>query len=198
MGAETRERENAGRVNYQFDSTQKFTSNLTTYTVFGCSCVFCFPSQTHKFESNEKTKRSNAALSVHPLTRSPMDDTASEDAPHPAPPPVVSVAPFSTTRRRLSATFAGRSRPVPSERPPVAWISLQGRLVNAEEASSATTVGLTGSEALAWELFTPIQRFLLVAVIAVAVAESKKNQQIWNLKKSVELRVGSPFTLLLL
>ncbi|QHN82187.1 hypothetical protein DS421_20g693560 [Arachis hypogaea] len=32
------------------------------------------------------------------------------------------------------------------------------------------------------------KRFLLVAVIAVAVSESKKNKQIWNLKKSVELR----------
>ncbi|QHN94924.1 hypothetical protein HN51_042776 [Arachis hypogaea] len=120
-----------------------------------------------------------------------MDDTSvNEHAPHHAPPaPLVSVAPFSTTGRRLSATFQRRSRiPVPSDKPPVAWISLQGRLVNAENASSARTVGLTGEEALAWELFTPVQRFLLVAVIAVAVSESKKNKQIWNLKKSVELR----------
>ncbi|MED6169893.1 hypothetical protein PIB30_025460 [Stylosanthes scabra] len=114
-----------------------------------------------------------------------------DDTPHHAPPPpsLVSVAPFSTAGRRLSATFARRTTiPVPSDRSPVAWISLQGRLVNAESASSARTVGLTGEEALAWELFTPVQRFLLVAVIAVAVSESKKNEQIWNLKKSVELR----------
>ncbi|MED6222169.1 hypothetical protein PIB30_061776 [Stylosanthes scabra] len=115
-----------------------------------------------------------------------MDDTSHH---HALPPSLVSVAPFSTTRRRLSATFARRTTiPVPSDRSPVAWISLQGRLVNAESASSARTVGLTGEEALAWELFTPVQRFLLVAVIAVAVSESKKNKQIWNLKKSVELR----------
>ncbi|XP_061364832.1 uncharacterized protein LOC133308240 [Gastrolobium bilobum] len=106
-----------------------------------------------------------------------------------APPCVVSLAPFSTSRRRLSATFVERSRPVSSERP-MAWISLQGRLVNAEEASSARSIGggLSAEQALAWELFTPIQRFLLVAVIGVAVAESHKNHQIRHFKKSVQLR----------
>ncbi|XLU99053.1 hypothetical protein S245_013393 [Arachis hypogaea] len=37
-----------------------------------------------------------------------------------------------------------------------------------------------------------VQRFLLVAVIVVAVSESKKNRQIWNLKKSVELKCFFP------
>ncbi|CAB4308733.1 unnamed protein product [Prunus armeniaca] len=41
---------------------------------------------------------------------------------------------------------------------------------------------------VAWELFSLIQRFLFVAMISVAVAESKKNSRIMKLKKSVELR----------
>ncbi|KAI4334594.1 hypothetical protein L6164_019265 [Bauhinia variegata] len=110
-----------------------------------------------------------------------------------AAPFLLSLAPHSPmllpSRRRLSSSFVEPSRPVSSARQ-VAWISLQGRLVNAEEASSAQTIGggLTRDEALAWELFSPIQRFLIVAVIGVSVAESKKNQHILQLKKSVELR----------
>ena len=103
---------------------------------------------------------------------------------------LVSLAPFSSTpsARRLSSNFAQPSRPIVSAKR-LAWVSLQGRLVNAEEASSAKTVGLSRAEAVAWELFTPIQRFLIVAVIGVAVAESKKNRLIWQLTEAVELRV---------
>ena len=50
---------------------------------------------------------------------------------------------------------------------------------------------------MAWELFSPAQRFLIVAVIGVAVSESKKNGIINQLKESVELRV-SGFNLILL
>lgn len=114
------------------------------------------------------------------------------------PPAVVTLAPFSyipsPSRRRLSSlNFTQSSRPVPPPPKNVAWLSLQGRLVNAEEASSARAIGggLSREEAVAWELFSPIQRFLLVAVIGVAVAESKKNQLIWQLTKSVELRVSN-------
>lgn len=62
--------------------------------------------------------------------------------------------------------------------------------MNAEEASSARAVkgGLSREEAVAWELFSPIQRFLIVAVIGVAAAESKKNRLISQLTKSVEFR----------
>ncbi|XP_027340492.1 uncharacterized protein LOC113853951 [Abrus precatorius] len=107
----------------------------------------------------------------------------------PPSPFVVTVASFSTSRRRLSATFAEPSRPVSSAKP-VAWISLQGRILNADEASSAQTIGggLSAEEALAWNLFPPVQRFLIVAVIGAAVAHSQKNLQICHLKKSVELR----------
>ncbi|KAL6493525.1 hypothetical protein OROGR_032304 [Orobanche gracilis] len=44
-------------------------------------------------------------------------------------------------------------------------------------------------EAVAWELFTPIQRVLTVAVVAAATADnSKKIKQISRLQNSVELR----------
>ncbi|KAL5082588.1 hypothetical protein RYX36_011009 [Vicia faba] len=108
-------------------------------------------------------------------------------------PCTVSISPFSVNRRRLSTStlFVERSRPVSSERP-MAWISLQGRLVNGDEASSARTIGggLTDELAFAWNLFPPIHRFLIVAVIgaAASTARSQKNQEILNLKKSVELR----------
>ncbi|XP_015571372.1 uncharacterized protein LOC8274407 isoform X2 [Ricinus communis] len=111
-------------------------------------------------------------------------------SPGTAPPSVVTLSPFSPipvpSSRRLSSHFIP-SRPVPSARR-LAWVSLRGRLVNAEEASSAKAIGLSREETVAWELFSPIQRFLIVAVIGVAVAESKKNLLISQLKKSVDLR----------
>ncbi|KAK7325052.1 hypothetical protein VNO77_29101 [Canavalia gladiata] len=112
-----------------------------------------------------------------------MDDDA------PPSPCVVSVAPFSASRRRLSATFVRANRPISSAKP-MAWISLQGRLLNADEASSARTIGggLSPDQALAWDLFPPTHRFLIVAVIGAAVALSRQNLQILRLKKSVELR----------
>ncbi|XP_050221888.1 uncharacterized protein LOC126672041 isoform X2 [Mercurialis annua] len=108
------------------------------------------------------------------------------------PPSLVSLSPFSPiptpSSRRLSSHFTP-SRAVPSARR-LAWVSLQGRLVHAEEASSAKAIGggLGREETLAWELFSPVQRILIVAVIGVAVADSKKNRIISQLKKSVELR----------
>ncbi|KAE8711311.1 putative DNA binding protein [Hibiscus syriacus] len=65
-----------------------------------------------------------------------------------------------------------------------------GLLLDAEEASSARAIGggLGREEAVAWELFSPVERFLIVAVIGLATVESKKNRLICQLKKSVELR----------
>ncbi|KAK8543363.1 hypothetical protein V6N13_136123 [Hibiscus sabdariffa] len=106
------------------------------------------------------------------------------------PPSVVSLSQFSPCPRRLSTNFSLPSQPViPSSRR-LSWLSLQGRLLNAEEASSARAIGggLGRDEAVSWELFSPIERFLIVAVIGVATVESKKNWLICQLKKSVELR----------
>lgn len=124
-----------------------------------------------------------------------MDDGADIELGFGSAPAHVSLTPFSpipsTSARRLSSCFVGPSHPVPAARR-LAWVSLQGRLVNTEEASSARAVnvgGLAPAEAAAWELFSPLHRFLIVAVIGVAAAESKKNGQISRLQKSVQLRV---------
>ncbi|KAJ6387838.1 hypothetical protein OIU77_026411 [Salix suchowensis] len=107
------------------------------------------------------------------------------------PPLFVTLTPFPpistpSSGRRISSQFTP-SRAVPLTRR-LARVSLQGRLVDAEEASSAKAIGLSWEAGVAWELFTPAQRFLIVAVIGVAVSESKKNRIINQLKKSVELR----------
>ncbi|XP_068337194.1 uncharacterized protein [Pyrus communis] len=103
----------------------------------------------------------------------------------------ITLTPIRTpsSKRRLSSSFNERSRPVPARRK-LAWVNLEGRMVNADDASSARAIkgGLSPEQAAAWELFTPFQRFLFVAVISVAAAESKKNRHISQLKKSVELR----------
>lgn len=41
---------------------------------------------------------------------------------------------------------------------------------------------------MAWELFSPIHRVLIVAVVAVAAADLKKSRQIFQLLRSLELR----------
>ncbi|XP_020224581.1 uncharacterized protein LOC109806550 [Cajanus cajan] len=106
------------------------------------------------------------------------------------PPWFVSVSAHTTSRRRLSTSFVERSRPVSSSEKPMARISLQGRLLYAHEASAARTVGggLSAEQAIAWNLFPPVHRFLIVAVIGAAVARSRKDLQICHLKKCVELR----------
>lgn len=123
----------------------------------------------------------------------PCSRSAKQMSQMPPPPALVSLNAFrsmpSPSPRRLSSNFTRPSEPV--SRRNLAWVSLEGRLVNADEASSARAVkgGLSREEAVAWELFSPIQRFLIVAVIGVAAAESKKNRLISQLTKSVEFRV---------
>ncbi|XVF04663.1 hypothetical protein REPUB_Repub05bG0104400 [Reevesia pubescens] len=116
-----------------------------------------------------------------------MEEADSADL---APASLVSLSPFSPCPSCVSTNFAQPSRPFVSSARRLAWVSLQGRLVNAEEASSARTIGggFGREEAVAWQLFSPIERFLIVAVIGVATAESKKNRQLCQLKKSMELR----------
>ncbi|XP_010265792.1 PREDICTED: uncharacterized protein LOC104603457 [Nelumbo nucifera] len=110
-------------------------------------------------------------------------------------PSLVSLVPFSpsitSSPRRLSTHFSEPSRPIRAARQ-LCWVSLQGRLVGAEEASSVKAIGgkLSGEEGLAWELFKPIHRILIVAIVAIAVADLnfKKSRQIWQLRRSVDLR----------
>nr|KYP58472.1 hypothetical protein KK1_013880 [Cajanus cajan] len=72
----------------------------------------------------------------------------------------------------------------------MARISLQGRLLHADEASAARaiSVGLSAEQGIAWNLFPPVHRFLIVAVIGAAFAHSRKDLQICHLKKCDELR----------
>ncbi|KAL4560952.1 hypothetical protein LXL04_033109 [Taraxacum kok-saghyz] len=109
------------------------------------------------------------------------------------PPPWISLSPFPSqvtpSPRRLSSNFTPPTQPVRAAKQ-LAWVSLQGRIVGAEEASSCKGIGggLSPEESIAWELFSPMHRVLIVAVIAVAAANSKKNKQIIQLTKSVEIR----------
>nr|GFA88065.1 hypothetical protein [Tanacetum cinerariifolium] len=56
-------------------------------------------------------------------------------------------------------------------------------------ATSAKRIGGgLGHGAVAWDMFSPMHRVLVVAVIAVAAADAKKNKLIVQLKKPVEIR----------
>ncbi|CAN8256514.1 unnamed protein product [Cochlearia groenlandica] len=122
-----------------------------------------------------------------------MEETVSDLGSYPISPSLVHLASFSIvpppSSRLLSSHVTRRTHSLQSS-PPLPYLSLHGLLVNSDEASSALSIGggLSRDEALAWELFTPYQRFLIVAVIGVAASESKKNGVIRKLQKSVDLR----------
>lgn len=145
---------------------------------------------------NSPRRRTVFSDPFHSSRSSPMDDESGSDpGSYSIPPASVHLASFvSPVRppsiRRLSTQFTRRCQPLQSSWR-LAYLSLQGLLVNSDEASSARSIGggLSREESLAWELFTPYQRFLIVAVIGVAAAESKKNCVIRQLQNSVDLRV---------
>ncbi|KAG0575621.1 hypothetical protein KC19_5G017700 [Ceratodon purpureus] len=80
-----------------------------------------------------------------------------------------------------------------------AYISLDGRLINAELATSARSIGgtLGAEEAQAWEDFVPMQRILIVAVSAAAAAAAKhrNRDEIDRLLRTVEKRENELFSL---
>ncbi|PKU68535.1 hypothetical protein MA16_Dca016467 [Dendrobium catenatum] len=102
--------------------------------------------------------------------------------------------------RRLWSTFSEPTRPIVSTRRGqpflsqpaygAPWATLQGGLVGEAEATSSQIVGkdLDPAEAVAWELFTPLHRVLLVSIIAIASAESRRSQRISQLQRTVEIR----------
>ncbi|XP_020111851.1 uncharacterized protein LOC109726586 [Ananas comosus] len=113
----------------------------------------------------------------------------------PSAPGRVSLPPFSPnlpfpSPRRLSSRFSQPSRPAPPARRNPAWVSLQGRLVGAEEATSArfAAPGLSRHEAAAWELFSPLHRVLIVAVVATATWRSERSRKVAQLQRSIDLR----------
>ncbi|KAG2244785.1 hypothetical protein Bca4012_024312 [Brassica carinata] len=116
-----------------------------------------------------------------------MDETGSDPGSYPIPPASVHLSPFfSLAPPPPSARlhFTRRTQPLQSSR---YNNSLRCLL---DDASSARSIGggLSRDETLAWELFTPYQRVMIVAVIGAAAAESKKNDVIRQLQKSVDLR----------
>ncbi|KAL6656247.1 hypothetical protein ACP70R_007073 [Stipagrostis hirtigluma subsp. patula] len=114
---------------------------------------------------------------------------AGEATPPPDPPPsrvcISSPSPYS--RRRCALTSRFREPAAPRRR---AWVSLQGRLVGAEEATSAAAAapGLPPDEAVAWELFSPLHRVLLVATVAAASSRTHAARRIEQLQRSIHLR----------
>lgn len=114
------------------------------------------------------------------------------EASSPSPTPSRVSLPFSTRSiSRLSSRYSEPSKPSCVARRKLSWITLQGRLVGVDGATSARAVGpgLSRDEAVAWELFSPLHRVLLVALVAAATAKSRASQKIRELKRSVDLRV---------
>ncbi|KAM0890180.1 hypothetical protein ACQ4PT_027207 [Festuca glaucescens] len=114
---------------------------------------------------------------------------AGEATPPPEPPPSrVSVRSSSSTSRRRCALSSRFREPASPRRH--AWVSLQGRLVGAEEAASAQVAapGLPKEEAMAWELFSPLHRVLLVATVAAASSRSHAARRIEQLQRSIHFR----------
>jgi len=83
-----------------------------------------------------------------------------------------------------------------------AYISLDGRLINAELATSATNIGggLGVEEAQAWEDFAPMYRVLIVALSAAAssAAKDKNSIEIQRLLKIVTEQVPLLLTRLII
>ncbi|KAJ4758739.1 inactive rhomboid protein [Rhynchospora pubera] len=102
----------------------------------------------------------------------------------------VSLRSISRSTSRLSSCYSEPSRPSCIARRKLTWIMLQGRLVGVDGATSARAVGpgLTRNEAMAWELFSPLHRVLLVALVAAATAKFRASQKIKELEQSVDLR----------
>ncbi|KAL6844739.1 hypothetical protein ACP4OV_025398 [Aristida adscensionis] len=113
---------------------------------------------------------------------------AATPPPPPPPPCRVSVSsPSPCSRRRCALASRFREPAAPRRH---AGVSLQGRLVGAEEATSAAGVapGLPSDEAVAWELFSPLHRVLLVATVAAASSRSHAARRIEQLQRSIHLR----------
>ncbi|KAL5201600.1 hypothetical protein ABZP36_035954 [Zizania latifolia] len=104
------------------------------------------------------------------------------------PPSRVSVSSSSSAPRRRCALTSRFREPASPRRH--AWVSLQGRLVGAEEAASAASAapGLPPDEAVAWELFSPLHRVLLVATVAAASSRSHSARRIEQLQQSIHTR----------
>lgn len=139
--------------------------------------------------SNQKKKIPNSKRDSSAVAM--VAAAVGEATPPPGGPPSrVSVSSSSSTPRRRCAALTSRFREPASPRRH-AWVSLQGRLVGAEEATSAASAapGLPPDEAVAWELFSPLHRVLLVATVAAASSRSHEARRVEQLQRSIHIRV---------
>lgn len=85
-----------------------------------------------------------------------------------------------TAEERRRFAFPEKERRFQEDRGGLGWFSIDGRLLNAESATSRDRIGghLSCEEALAWEGFSPLQRVLIVAIAAAAAANSKREVEI--------------------
>lgn len=145
------------------------------------------PAQTHKKSPAQIPipKRPNLLPFVAMVAAAVGEATPPPDLP----PSRVSVSSPSPYPRRRCALASRFREPAAPRRH--AWVSLQGRLIGAEEASSAASAapGLPPDEAVAWELFSPLHRVLLVATVAAASSRSHAARRIEQLQRSIHLRV---------
>jgi len=144
------------------------------------------PAQTHKKSAQIPIpKRPNLLPFVAMVAAAVGEATPPPDLP----PSRVSVSSPSPYPRRRCALASRFREPAAPRRH--AWVSLQGRLIGAEEASSAASAapGLPPDEAVAWELFSPLHRVLLVATVAAASSRSHAARRIEQLQRSIHLRV---------
>lgn len=98
--------------------------------------------------------------------------------------------------KRVSSKFRPPVRAIEGKKKKkVAWVSLQGLLVDAEEATSSKVIKgeLRREEAAAWELFTPLQRVIIVAVVAAASLHNRN--QIEKLNRQLEMKVSLSLSL---
>ncbi|KAK1259409.1 hypothetical protein QJS04_geneDACA010348 [Acorus gramineus] len=108
------------------------------------------------------------------------------------PPSMVTFASFLPTPspRRLSSCLGDPSpfRSVRSTARRLSWVDLRGRMIGAQEATSARTIGggLGRDETLAWELLSPLHRVLIVAVVAVAANRSRQDQILQNMQQKLD------------
>lgn len=95
-----------------------------------------------------------------------------------------------TAEERRRFAFPEKERRFQEDRGSSGWFSLDGRLLNAESATSRDRIGgdLSCEEALAWGGFSPLQRVLIVAIAAAAAANSKKGVEIKPAERSFDDR----------
>ena len=190
-------------------SFQKITliTFLINPTRFSFLSYLCFPYKIQKLKNLHRCKilfinqtkvtfHFNMVPTMIPFSSSHALDEVHPDygfANAPSAPVLVSHSLFTPIPLRstcsIFSSFIQLSYPILSAKQ-LSQMSLQGFFVNVAKTNMARTIGgaMSTEQAVAQELFGPIQRFFIVIVIGVVVAESQKSHHIWQLNISVELK----------